>query len=96
MTGWLNGKGTAQPILSPLESVSRYYIHTKVVDTPGVLAQIAQAFGDHNVSIESVIQKGQGEDPVGLVFVTHQVVERDIQAALDASRSCPSSEASPT
>lgn len=83
VTGWLNGKATVRRILSPLEGVSKYYIHTKVVDTPGVLAQIAQAFGDNSVSIESVIQKGEGEDPVSLVFVTHRVIEKNVQAALE-------------
>ena len=41
---------TAKPpskrILSPMEVVSSYYVHAKVVDNPGVLAQIARAFGD--------------------------------------------------
>jgi len=87
--GWLNGEKKPVRILSHREVVSRYYIHTKVVDRPGVLAQIAQAFGDHNVSVESVIQKGRGEDPVSLVFVTHQVVEKNVQAALDRVRLLP-------
>lgn len=81
--GWLNGGFVPRRVLSPLETMTRYYIHTKVTDTPGVLAEIAQAFGDHNVSIESVIQKGQGEDPVSLVFVTHLVLEKNAQAALE-------------
>lgn len=87
--GWLNGEKKSMTILSHREVVSRYYVHAKVVDTPGVLAQIAQAFGDHNVSIESVIQKGQGADPVSLVFVTHQVVEKNVQAALERIRLLP-------
>lgn len=83
VTGWLNARTSPRRILSPLECVSRYYVHLKVVDSPGVLAQIAKAFGDNNVSIESVIQKGQGEDPVSLVFVTHEVVEKNVRAALE-------------
>ena len=83
VSDWLNGTAASRRILSPLESVSRYYVHTKVVDTPGVLAQIAFAFGQNNVSIESVIQKGRGEDPVSLVFVTHRVVEKNVRAALE-------------
>lgn len=83
VAGWINGAEHARKILSPMESISRYYIHAKVVDTPGVLAQIAQAFGDNSVSIESVIQKGQGDDPVSLVFVTHRVMEKNVQAALE-------------
>jgi len=69
--------------------VSSYYVHAKVVDSPGVLAQIAKAFGDHEVSISSVIQKGRGEDPVSLVFVTHKVLERNMQAALKQIAALP-------
>ena len=76
-------------LLSPLEIVSSYYVHTKVVDNPGVLAQIAQAFGDNGVSIGSVIQKGEGQDPVSLVFVTHKVLEKNLQAALAQIASLP-------
>jgi len=83
VTGWIDGVAKQREVLSPLEIVSRYYIHTKVVDRPGVLAQIAQTFGDNNVSIESVIQKGKEQDPVSLVFVTHEVVERNVRAALE-------------
>lgn len=82
VTGWLNGQATPKRLLSPDEIVTSYYVHTKVVDNPGVLAQIAKAFGDNGVSIGSVIQKGKGDDPVSLVFVTHRVQERNMQAAL--------------
>ena len=59
-TAWLNGEADGASASSRRwEVVSRYYVHAKVVDSPGVLAQIAQAFGDHDVSIESVIQKGK-------------------------------------
>ena len=67
----INGRRT--PILPISQSISRYYINTKVVDRPGVLAAITTAFGDNGVSLESVIQKGRGQDPVSLVFVTHEV-----------------------
>ena len=83
VTGWINGVARRREVLSPLEIVSRYYVHLKVVDRPGVLARIAQAYGDNNVSIESVIQKGKEQDPVSLVFITHEVVERNVRAALE-------------
>jgi homoserine dehydrogenase len=71
-------------VVRPIEDTSsRFYINTRVVDRPGVLAAIATVFGQSDVSIESVIQKGQREDPVGLVFVTHRVVERNVRAALE-------------
>lgn len=57
-----------------------------MIDRPGVLAAIADCFGKQNVSIESMIQKGREQDPVDLVFVTHEVVEANMQAALEAIR----------
>ena len=89
VNGWLARGAGSKRILSPLEIVSSYYVHTKVVDSPGVLAQIAQAFGDNGVSIGSVIQKGERQDPVSLVFVTHKVLERNMQAALKRIAALP-------
>lgn len=72
-----------RPVLLPMDdTVSRYYVHARVVDRPGVLAAIATVFGEAEVSIESVIQKGQRQDPVSLVFVTHRVKERNLRSAL--------------
>lgn len=76
--------------LRSIEDVStRYYIHAKVVDRPGVLAAITAAFGDEQVSIESVIQKGKSEDPVSLVFVTHEVREKNVRNALERIERLP-------
>src|SRR3990170_6542184 len=48
---------TAEIGVKPLgELVTRYYIRIEVADRPGVLAGIAQCFGDQQVSIASVIQ----------------------------------------
>src|SRR5690606_26452034 len=70
------------PIKPIEEAVSQYYVSLRVVDRPGVLAKIAAAFGENGVSIDSVIQKGRLEDPVALVFVTHEVQEANIRRAL--------------
>lgn len=71
------------------ESISRYYINTKVVDKPGVLAGITTIFGEHNVSLESVIQKGRSKDPVSLVFITHEVQEAHMRQALERITELP-------
>jgi homoserine dehydrogenase len=84
-----NGHREPSKLKSITETSSRYYINLRVVDRPGVLATIAAVFGESNVSIESMIQKGQKQDPVTLAFVTHQVIERDLQAALDRIKDLP-------
>jgi homoserine dehydrogenase len=50
-----------------------------------VLAAIASAFGEHNVSIKSMQQQGIAED-ARLIFVTHRARERDFQATMAAVR----------
>jgi homoserine dehydrogenase len=64
---------------------TRWYMRLEVVDRPGVLAQIAAAFGDAAVSIRSVWQEGRG-DRATLLLVTHEAPEADQRAAVDALR----------
>ncbi len=64
-------------------------IAVEVEDRPGVLAQIAGAFGTAGVSLASVIQKGRGMQPVTLVFVTHEVREAQMLNALKAIEKLP-------
>lgn len=71
----------AKEQLSMANTVTSYYIRMSVQDNPGVLAQIASAFGGHGVSLRSVIQQGRGE-PVPLVFVTHEVSEANLRQAV--------------
>lgn len=68
------------------ETWSKYYIRLSVADRPGVLASIAYAFGDKEVSLASVIQKQTDGDHVEIVLVTHRVRERNLQEALNIIR----------
>ena len=45
--------------------------------------------GRHEVSVESMIQKGRREDPVELLFVTHHAVEHQLLAALEEVAGLP-------
>jgi homoserine dehydrogenase len=62
--------------------VAQYYLLLSVADKPGVLAQVASAFGDHDISIRSVWQEGYG-DQAQLVIVTHRGKEANLQATVD-------------
>jgi homoserine dehydrogenase len=65
------------------ETRSRYYIRLDAVDRPGVLHEIAGAFSRHEISIESVTQKGALEGKsVPIYIVTHEAAEGDIQSAI--------------
>ncbi len=82
--------GRARPVRlrSPdLHAISelrgQYYLVLDVLDRPGVLASVAAALGDHNVSIRSMEQVGLG-DEARLVFITHTALEADLQATLES------------
>jgi homoserine dehydrogenase len=59
-----------------------FYLHLEVDDRPGVLAQIAEVLGNHEVSVRSVVQRGLGGE-AQLIMVMHPVSERRFGAALE-------------
>jgi len=62
---------------------SEYFLRLIAQDTPGVLAEVAGVLGSHGVSIASVVQKGQSEDSVPLIFVTHKAKEISMMRAIE-------------
>lgn len=64
------------------EVESKFYIRLLVADRPGVLAAIASAFGDQQVSLQSVIQKENLGNKAEVVLVTHRTKEGYIRKAL--------------
>jgi homoserine dehydrogenase len=60
---------------------TKWYLRIEVDDQPGVLAQVAGAFGKAGVSIKSVWQEGEGSEAL-LLIVTHRAREADQQEAL--------------
>jgi len=72
-----------EPAASMNELVSAYYIRLMVWDRPGVIAGVTGVLGRHNVSLESMLQRGR--DPgevVPVVMVTHECQEAAMRAAL--------------
>ncbi len=70
--------------ITPMEELyGPYYFRFTVLDRPGVLSSIAGILSRHDISIESVIQKGRKEiGAVPLVIVTHSAKESAVSAAL--------------
>ena len=74
------------------EVICRYYLRFQVLDQPGTLAAIAGILGQHDISIESVLQKGRAHAPgtlVSVVMMTHEAREQSVQRALQAIASLP-------
>jgi homoserine dehydrogenase len=70
-----------RPIRPIDELQSSYYVNLDVVDRPGVLRAVAEAFERHEVSIRSLEQEGVG-DSARLIFITHTAREADVQGTL--------------
>jgi len=65
------------------EAVTRYHISLDVADKAGVLAAVANAFAEHDVSIRTVRQEGHGDD-ASLVVVTHTAADAALQAVVES------------
>jgi homoserine dehydrogenase len=84
------------PILPMGRAQTRYHISLDVADRPGVLAQVATAFAEHHVSIETVRQQLVSPDPdrpdeghASLVVVTHAAPDASLSATVDALAQLP-------
>ncbi len=73
------------PALPMGDVVTRYHVSLDVADKAGVLAAVANAFADHDVSIQTVRQEGRGDD-AALVLVTHVATDAALSATVDALR----------
>ena len=62
----------------------RHYLRLILEDRPGVLAQVARAFGDQGVSLTTVLQKAMVGELAEVVFLTHLASDVRIEAALGA------------
>ncbi|MBW7910634.1 MAG: homoserine dehydrogenase [Alphaproteobacteria bacterium] len=61
-----------------------FYLRFKVLDVPGVVADISAILRDDKVSLESVLQRGRDPgQPVQLIMTTHETREADMRHAVD-------------
>ncbi|RMF94230.1 MAG: homoserine dehydrogenase [Candidatus Schekmanbacteria bacterium] len=62
---------------------SRFYFRFSVVDRPGVLSKISGILGKNDISILSVIQKGEKDgEKVSVVIMTHEALEKSVRKSL--------------
>jgi homoserine dehydrogenase len=60
-----------------------YYVRLMVVDKPGVIADVAAALRDEQVSMEAMIQRARAPgEPVPVVMTTHETLEASMGRAL--------------
>lgn len=89
-----NGKPLLDPLLAcshqhyctitPIdELVTRFYVRVLAQDSPGVIGKLGTCFGNHNVSLESIVQIGLRDNRAEIVVITHHVREGNFRQALE-------------
>ena len=78
------GQLSDTPILPMGEVETSYYLRMRVLDRPGVLADITRILADLSISIGAMVQKEphEGEDQVDIIMLTHLTVEKNVNAAI--------------
>ena len=76
---------SSTPILPIGEVETSYYLRMRVVDRPGVLADITRILARSKISIDAMVQKepGAGEESVDIVMLTHRALEKNVDAAME-------------
>ena len=79
------GPASSCPMLPMSKVVSANYLRMHAINQAGVLADVTKILGNHEISIESIIQKSSGvhEDVVPVVIVTQETQEEHIAAAVE-------------
>ena len=67
------------------------YLRMRVMDKPGVLADITRTLADSEISIEAMVQKepGEGERIVDIVLLTNRALEKDVDRAIGRIEKLP-------
>jgi homoserine dehydrogenase len=71
-------------VLPISEVQTSYYLRMRVLDRPGVLADITRILAASKISIDAMVQKepGEGESRVDIVLLTHLALEKNVDRAL--------------
>ncbi|CAA9244065.1 Homoserine dehydrogenase [uncultured Coleofasciculus sp.] len=78
------------------EVVTRFYARFLTKDRPGVIGNLGTCFGNHNVSLESVVQAGFFGELAEIVVVTQDVRTGNVRQALNEIRTLEAVESIPS
>ncbi len=73
------------PILPMDEIKTAYYLRMSVLNKPGVMAAVATIFGNSDISIDTIVQKGSGQtnENVTIIMLTQDTCEHNLVTALE-------------
>lgn len=77
------------PILTMDEVQTSYYLRLRAQDRSGVLADVTRILSDLHISIEAIIQKGTTDGIATVILLTHRVLEKNMNQAIDRIQRLP-------
>jgi homoserine dehydrogenase len=79
------------PILPMAEVETSYYLRMRVLDRPGVLADITRILADLSISIEAMLQREppEGEEQADIIMLTHRTREKNVNSAIARIEALP-------
>ena len=82
---------SSTPILAMEEVETSYYLRLRVLDRPGVLADITRILADRSISIDAMVQKepSEGEEQTDIIMLTHLTIEKNVNAAIASIEALP-------
>jgi len=82
--GFFPGSMPDRPIVPMHDVETAYYLRMKVINRPGVLAAITKIFGDSDISIATILQKGHGKNntEVTIIMLTQIALESNLNQAV--------------
>src|SRR5689334_15708173 len=82
---------TDVPFLPIGDVETSYYLRMRVLDRPGVLADITRILADREISIDAMIQKEptEGEDQTDIILLTHRSIEHRVVDAIARIEALP-------
>jgi homoserine dehydrogenase len=74
----------ATPILPIGAVTTAYYLRMRVLDQPGVLADITRLLADASISIGAFLQRepAESESETDIILLTHKTIESQVRAAI--------------
>ncbi|MBN9698562.1 MAG: homoserine dehydrogenase [Zoogloea sp.] len=69
----------------PIDEVeTSYYLRLRVLDKPGVLADITRILADQSISIDAMLQREpeEGESQTDIIILTHLTIEGNVDTAI--------------
>ena len=71
------------------DTINKYYLSFTAPNTPGIIGKLGTLCADHNISLQSIVQKGVNDNnTANIVVITELCREEDIRNMLNEFKEC--------